>query len=614
MASSSSSSSANTGTAANAVAALLQAADVAARGARASDAIAALHAAAHHPDVTAAQLAMIAAACVNLRLPAAALDVQQRLAALRPDDPAPWRAMAQLAAQLGAPDDVRHDYDLRAAERERSAYAFAEVAMRRWRENDFPRARDAFARARAVSPDYLPARWGEMQLPRELIYPDAAAAAHFVDEWRQGLAWFEAFALEAAPREELASCVDMATNFFLHYHDGAFVDEQRRYARVIERMMAVLHPDIAPLRGARDDARIRVGFCSSHLRHHTVLKLFRALIAGLPRDRFHVSAFHTAGLRDRDTDSLKNAVDAFDEGARPLGDWIARLREARLDALIHLDVGMQPLAQGLASRRLAPWQAVLWGHPVTSGFRAIDVALSSDAMEPPDGQQHYTETLIRLPRLGVGFAPPREPFDALVDPPNIAAEGVRVFVAQQAFKLMPGFDDILARIASDVPTLRLHMTPHPSARVRDALRTRLAGAFTQRGLFLEKFLAFFGHVSEAGFFALADRMDLNLDAPDWSGGNTTLEILWRDVPTVTLEGPLMRQRHTAAMLRLIGLDELVARDVDDYVRLAVRLCIDTAWRVSLRERIAERKRELYDDDGPADALAGLLERVTRDAG
>jgi predicted O-linked N-acetylglucosamine transferase (SPINDLY family) len=591
---------------------LMQRADLAARGGRLSEAVSLLQQAAEHPAASAAELSRIAGACLTLDLPAAAYAVQRRIAALDPREPAPWRAMARCAARLGAPEDEVYALEQEAAARHaQPAYAFAELAMRCWRGVDFARARRAFARARELDPDYLPARWGEMQLPRELIHPDAAAAARFVAEWRAGLDWFEACTLERAPREQLASCVDMATNFYLHYHGEPFVDEQRRYARVIERMMDVLHPDRPIRRAPRADGRLRVGFCSSHLRHHTVLKLFGRLLTGLPRERFHLSAFHTDAARDADTDALATQVDAFEAGARPLGEWLQRLRAAELDALVYLDVGMQPITQGLASRRLAPFQAVLWGHPVTTGMRSIDALLSSAAMEPPDAARHYSERLLALPRLGIDYAAPGAPFDRLGTPPTIATDGVRAFVAQQAFKLTPAFDGVLARIAAAVPELRLHMTPHPSARVREPLHRRLAATFAAAGLELEYHLAHFDHASEAGFFRLAAAMDLNLDSIGWSGGNTTLEILAFDVPTVTLEGRLMRERHSAAMLRLLDLDALIARDEDDYVRIAVRLCRDRDWRLELRARIAERKHRLYDDPLPRGALADLLEAQCR---
>ena len=62
---------------------------------------------------------------------------------------------------------------------------------------------------------------------------------------------------------------------------------------------------------------------------------------------------------------------------------------------------MHQYVQVLASLRHAPVQATTWGHPVTSGMSTIDFFLSADEFEPPDADAHYTETLIRLPRMGV---------------------------------------------------------------------------------------------------------------------------------------------------------------------------------------------------------------------
>ncbi len=49
-------------------------------------------------------------------------------------------------------------------------------------------------------------------------------------------------------------------------------------------------------------------------------------------------------------------------------------------------------------------------------------------------------------------------------------------------------------------------------------------------------------------------------------------------PIVTLPGRFMRGRQSAGMLALMGVDELVARDTDDYVGIVARLCSDAAWR------------------------------------
>ena len=69
------------------------------------------------------------------------------------------------------------------------------------------------------------------------------------------------------------------------------------------------------------------------------------------------------------------------------------------------------------------------------------------------------------------------------------------------------------------------------------------------------------------FLELNALADVVLDGLDWSGGVTALEAVSCGRLLVTLEGRLMRTRHTGAILRRLGLSELVAEDEDAYVWL-----------------------------------------------
>ncbi len=60
---------------------------------------------------------------------------------------------------------------------------------------------------------------------------------------------------------------------------------------------------------------------------------------------------------------------------------------------------MNPEVAELAALRLAGTQCSYIGHPQTSGFPTIDYFLSGDLIEPPDGQDHYSEKLVKLPNI-----------------------------------------------------------------------------------------------------------------------------------------------------------------------------------------------------------------------
>jgi protein O-GlcNAc transferase len=73
----------------------------------------------------------------------------------------------------------------------------------------------------------------------------------------------------------------------------------------------------------------------------------------------------------------------------------------------------------------------------------------------------------------------------------------------------------------------------------------------------------------------------------------------------------MRGRLASAILKRIGLHELVAASDDEYVGLAVKLATDTAFRGRIRATLEARAHLLYDDQSPVRALENFLAEVTR---
>src|SRR6202042_2207832 len=115
--------------------------------------------------------------------------------------------------------------------------------------------------------------------------------------------------------------------------------------------------------------------------------------------------FHTARTADVQTARCAAWCDHFVQGLPSGVAWREAIVAAAPHVLLYPEVGIDPIAGRLAAQRLAPVQCVAWGQPETTGMPTIDAFLSSELMEPPSSDEHYTERLVRLPDLGSCYVP-----------------------------------------------------------------------------------------------------------------------------------------------------------------------------------------------------------------
>jgi len=145
-----------------------------------------------------------------------------------------------------------------------------------------------------------------------------------------------------------------------------------------------------------------------------------------------------------------------------------------------------------------------------------------------------------------------------------------------------------------------------SSTVTTIFGERLIAAFAEAGLDAERYCRFLAPMSMTRFAGVSRIADVFLDSLEWSGCNSTLEALAWDLPVVTMAGDLMRGRHSAAILTVLGVPELIADCPERFVELATELGRDGARRRALTTRIARDKRKLYADRACIEGLASYL--------
>jgi predicted O-linked N-acetylglucosamine transferase (SPINDLY family) len=113
----------------------------------------------------------------------------------------------------------------------------------------------------------------------------------------------------------------------------------------------------------------------------------------------------------------------------------------------------------------------------------------------------------------------------------------------------------------------------------------------------------------AAHLTLYHRMDIALDPFPYNGTTTSCEALWMGVPVVTLRGDRHAGRVGASLLSQIGLTDLIADSVEEYVEIAVALAGNTGRLSDLRRVLRQRMAASPLCDGPA--FARKLESAFR---
>ena len=439
-------------------------------------------------------------------------------------------------------------------------------------------------------------RSDDTRLTRKLALPAIAASATGLraarERYEEGLDEILASAWRPA---DPFNCLQLP-NFFLAYHGECERELQMKAARMCLHAVPDLDMTAAHCQTlARRPGRIRVGFISRHLSHHSIGKTSRGLIEKLDRGRFEVYVLRiTPSVEDEITRRICAAADraiTLDKDVRSAREQIAALQ---LEVLFYQDIGMEPTSWFLAFARLAPVQCVSFGHPSTTGIPNMDYFISNDLFEVPDAAAHYSERLFLLhdlPTLAYYYRPPAPRGVPSKLKFGLPADASLYLCPQTLFKLHPDFDACLAGILRGDPRGRVVLIEGDFDEWTRLLRERFARSMpdvTDRILFLPG-------LPQADFLELLAAADVVLDPVHFNGMNSSLESFAVGTPVVTLPTRLQRGRHTQAMYRKMEILDCIASSPEEYIRIAVRLGTDPEYREELRSRIQARNGVLFED-------------------
>jgi predicted O-linked N-acetylglucosamine transferase (SPINDLY family) len=333
--------------------------------------------------------------------------------------------------------------------------------------------------------------------------------------------------------------------------------------------------------------RLRIGYVSPDFRLHAVSFFLEPLIDQHDRDYFEVYCYSDVACPDDITTRFMMSADVWIDCTSCTHDELAeRIRWDKIDILVDLAGHTRGNRLPVFAKKPAPVQIAWLGYPNTTGLHTMDYRITDSIADPPgEADRMHSEKLIRLPDGFICYSAP-------LGVPEVSALPARSngFVTFGSLNNLSKVSNqvVLAwsTVLNRVPRSRLVLKHISFCDPVLAKRTR--DLFCCHGIAAERIDTLPTRAAFNEHLALYQDIDIALDTFPYNGTTTTCEALWMGVPVITLRGDRHAARVGASILTQVGLSEVVAETIGEYIEQAVKLSADNDYLGTLRSTLRER--------------------------
>jgi predicted O-linked N-acetylglucosamine transferase (SPINDLY family) len=342
------------------------------------------------------------------------------------------------------------------------------------------------------------------------------------------------------------------------------------------------HPGISSIisPSLKPNERIKVAYMSSGFGNHTIGFLIQSIFAHYKKARFHVQAISLSPCDESsEWEQMKSSVDKLVIVGREMSsqDLASMIRDDGIHVLVDLDGHTKDSRQEVFAMRAAPVQISMLGHLGTSeSYSGIDFIVADGyTLAATDTRSHLSKRTISEPFIVNSY---RESKICAIDFDEIDRYQIRedygipedsfVFACfSQPYKISPEIFSVWMEILKAVPNSQLILVRY-SRVMEENLRTVISSHSVAQDRVL-----FWDLVSRHEHMLRCCIVDVVLDTL-LSGVATSYDAIWTNTPLVTIAGVRTSDRLGASLLNYLGLNQLIASNLDEYKLLAISLSQD----------------------------------------
>jgi predicted O-linked N-acetylglucosamine transferase (SPINDLY family) len=372
------------------------------------------------------------------------------------------------------------------------------------------------------------------------------------------------------------------------------VQLHRKWGMAVEEQAA--RDPLPPLAPRPKRGKLRIGLLSSDLRSHAVGRHLMPLLRSYDRGRFE---FYGYTPWDHPNDPMQVEIAGMLKAFRPLKNMRVRqiaelIRGDEIDILFDFNGHTLGSKMEAMAYRAAPIQIAWLGYPFTSGLKDMDYFLLDDRVGPTSPDL-MLEKPVLMREAWVTFS--EYPEAPITETLPVDVNGFITFgTLNNPYKYTPETIEAWARVMKAVPDSRMIF-------VRNEVGSRvmcinIAKEFGRHDIPPERLYFFDNQQQGIHYLDCYNQIDMTMDTFPVTGGVTTCDATWMGVSVVSLVGEAHHQRISYAILDRLGLGELCARTVDEYVEKSIALANSPDDLRFLRQNLRDSVRSSVFYDGP----------------
>ncbi len=381
------------------------------------------------------------------------------------------------------------------------------------------------------------------------------------------------------------------------------------YGKFVEKNLNKYPDNKAIQLSNKKNEKIKLGVLSADLKAgHSITFFLKTIL--LHYDRDEIEIYLISNQKDPTTISteISNLVLKTID-INQLNDLSAlnKIRELNIDIMIDVMGYTSRNRIALFKNRIAKKQVIWMGYCNTTGLKNMDYIITDPNLIYDNEKELYAEQILYLPEIWnthCGFDFERQE----ISPPFIRNNYITFGSFNNPAKINENvitcWSKILKNIKNSKLIIKCPNDKHQLIRIKKSLKEKLI---------LENVIFHTSFDDKKDHLNLYKKIDIALDTFPYNGVTTSFEAIWMGVPVITMAGYNFNSRCGESINKNLGMEQLIAKDENDYVQKVINFANDKEKYINLRKCVFTDaiKSPLFNTKRFADNFFNALRKIIK---